>query len=145
MFYLVTIMTHLITTTNSRRRQLWQQLFGQDTLPVLHPRPRWQWLPGRQTEALAYDLDLQALPDGALARLAAYVAQRSGWPYDYAKAAVQGGWAILATNCYLAAVPESVEGKEKPAEDTSLPAFSERKLAQHPTFVRQQAPVYASS
>lgn len=102
-------MTWLITTTDAQRRQLWQHLFGRDTLPVLAPRPRWQWLPGRQFEALAYDLDVQALPDGALARLAAYVAQRSGWPYDYAKAAVQGGWAITATNCQLVTNEEPVE------------------------------------
>ena len=128
-------MTYLISTTNSRRSQLWLRLFGQDTLPVLHPRPRWQWLPGRQSEALAYDLDVQALPDGALARLAAYVAQRSGWPYDYAKAAVQGGWAILATNCYLA--------EEQRIEDA--PAFDRRKSARFPMFTYSPTATYASS
>jgi len=120
-------MTWLITTTDTRRRQLWQHLFGRDTLPVLHPRPRWQWLPGHQAEVLAYDLDVQALPDGALARLAAYVAERSGWSYDYAKAAVRGGWPIKAMNCCAV--------EEKPVADTaSVPAFVQPGL-----FARQQA------
>lgn len=123
--------TAYITTTDRRRRALWQRLFGTDVLPVLHPYPRWQWLPGHEFEVLAYDLDVQALPDGALARLAAYVAERSGWPYSYAKAAVQGGWAITATNCQL--VSDLVA--EKPVEDIeSSPAY----FLQIPMFARQR-------
>lgn len=127
-------MTWLITTTDVQRRQLWQHLFGRDTLPVLAPRPRWQWLPGRQFEALAYDLDVQALPDGALARLAAYVAERSGWPYSYAKAAVRGGWAILATNCQV---------EEKPVSDAASADSSPASFVQPGLFARQQV-AYAS-
>ena len=96
-------MSYLITTTDPHRRRLWQRLFGQETLPVLHPYPRWQWLPGHQRETLAYDLALKALPAGARDRLAAYVAWRAGWPYDYAQTAVKGGWAIPAANCRPAA------------------------------------------
>ncbi len=104
-------MTYLITTTDPQRRRLWRHLFGKTTLPVMAPRPRWQWLPGRPHEALAYDLDMKALPSGAAARLAAYVAQQAGWPYAYAKAAVQGGWAITAVNCRLL--------EEKPAKESA--------------------------
>jgi hypothetical protein len=121
-------MTWLITTTDTQRRQLWQHLFGRDTLPVLHPRPRWQWLPGREFEALAYDLDVAALHPMAVARLADYVGERAGWPYQYAKAAVEGGWPITAVNC-------STVEKEKPVEDIeSSPA----SFLQLPMFARQQ-------
>lgn len=123
-------MTWLITTTDVQRRLLWQHLFGRDTLPVLHPRPRWQHLVGRQNEVLAYDLDVQALPDGALARLAAYVAERSGWPYNYAKAVVQGGWPITAVNC------STVE--EKPVSDAASADTSPAYFVQPDLFARQQ-------
>ena len=121
-------MTYLITTTDTHRRQLWRHLFGRETLPVLAPRPRWQWLPGRQVETLAYDLNMKALPDGALARLAAYVARRADWPYNYAKTAVQSGWAITAVNCQLV--------KEKPVKGIASPTLT------HPTYTRQ--PIYPS-
>ncbi len=121
-------MTYLITTSDSHRRHLWRHLFGRETLPVLAPRPRWQWLTGRQAETLAYDLDMKALPEGAMARLAAYVARRADWPYAYAKTAVQSGWAIKAANCQLV--------KEKPVKGIPSPTLT------RPTYARQS--IYSS-
>lgn len=122
-----------ITTTDARRRTLWLRLFGTAVLPVLHPRPRWQWLPGHQYEALAYDLDVGALPGGAPDRLAAYVARRAGWPYDYARAAVQGGWAITAVNCRLATESEKPVEEDSPA--SLLPIWGKGMFArEHPAY-----------
>jgi hypothetical protein len=78
-------------------------------------------------ETLAYDLDVRALPDGALARLAAYVAKRSGWSYKYARAAVNGGWAITAVNCHVV--------EETPVEKTETsPALPFPGLARQQSF-----------
>jgi hypothetical protein len=124
-------MTYLITTTDPQRRQLWRHLFGKAALPVLAPRPRWQWLAGRPNEVLAYDLDVNALPAGAVSRLAAYVARRAGWPYEYAKAAVQGGWAVTAVNCRLV--------EEKPVEKSStLPVLDDRHASHTQRWMRPQ-------
>jgi len=117
-------MTYLITTSDPHRRQLWRHLFGRDTLPVLTSRPRWQWLTGRQVETLAYDLDMKALPEGAVARLAAYVARRADWPYSYAKTAVQSGWTISAAGCRLLLEEEtSVRIAKAPLPASALPVL----------------------
>lgn len=55
--------TAAITTTSQQRRARWQAIFGADQLPVLAAEPRWQVGRGefRETEILAYDLDVSRL------------------------------------------------------------------------------------
>lgn len=83
-----------ITTSNRKREQLWQRLFGRSDLPVLHAAPRLQELPGRTV--LAYDLALQMLHAGDRARLAAHAAWRYGLDYEQARQTLDGelSWTI---------------------------------------------------
>lgn len=52
-----------VTTTDRRRRERWQAIFGTDQLPVLSAKPRWQVGRGefRETEFYAYDLAVAGL------------------------------------------------------------------------------------
>jgi len=52
-----------VTTTDRRRRERWQAIFGTDRLPVLTGKPRWQVGRGefRETEYYAYDLAVAGL------------------------------------------------------------------------------------
>lgn len=65
-------MSYYVTTSSPKRRALWLRLFGVDRLPVVSPKPRWQVGRGefRETETLAYDLDVARLHWMALSRAA---------------------------------------------------------------------------
>lgn len=85
-----------VTTSDPRRLRTWQRVFGTDTLPVLSDRARFQAVPGRVGDMLAYDLDLAALLPWQRSRFAAYVARKYGWDYVTALAEVEGAvsWPI---------------------------------------------------
>lgn len=80
---------YYVVPTEQWRRAKWERIFGDWRLPVLSPRPRWQEHPGRGA-ILAFDLDLRALPRGALYRLAAYTASRYSIAYEETLASLSG-------------------------------------------------------
>lgn len=83
-----------VTPTSEQRAATWRRLFGTDTLPVLHDRPRLQET--RRGSVEAYDLAVEALTGWQLARLAAYVANRTGQLYADVLADVAAGWPLVA-------------------------------------------------
>lgn len=94
-----------ITTTDTTRRSLWLRLFGRDTLPVKHAKPRWIHKQGVGCAdpflTLAYDLDLSRLHEGDICRLAGWVAKRQGVAYKQALMTIRSGWTIPAANCEI--------------------------------------------
>lgn len=92
-----------ISTSDERRRQLWQHLFGTDTLPVCSAEPRWQELPGRAFPVLAYDLALRDLSQAQRNRFAGYVARKYGRAYEDTLAEMETAvsFPIKADNVYV--------------------------------------------
>lgn len=65
-----------VITENNSRRSRWFLAFGVTRLPVKHTEPRWQEVPdlfGQPKTILAYDLDASRLPQGRVAKTAAYL------------------------------------------------------------------------
>lgn len=93
---------YYVTSLQQKRRARWEEIFGDDRLPVIHPQPRLQALePGRPDE-LAYDLDVPALHPMQRERLARHLASTNGLPHDEARALVEGSFiAIPAGGCEL--------------------------------------------
>lgn len=80
---------HYIATVDQRRRQLWENLFGDDKLPVVAPEPRWQAVEPGRPETLAYDLDTKALHWMQRERLASHIANLQGLRLEDARALVE--------------------------------------------------------
>ena len=70
---------YVIMTTDSKRAEKWNSLFGVDRLPVVTNQARWQDIDGLST--FAYDLDLKRLSDAQRNAFAATVAKRTGRDY----------------------------------------------------------------
>lgn len=78
-----------------KRRLKWLNIFGTDTLPVLHTHPR--EVERVEGTILAYDLDVSKLHQGQLDRLSAYIARRDHRPYHEVREIVAEGWTLPAT------------------------------------------------
>lgn len=117
-------MSYFITCSNAQRLAIWQKLFGMDYLPVLAPRPRWQFVDGR--EIPAYDLALSQLSQWQRIRLATYTAKRQGRPYPEVLAELQAtvSWPVKARDCVV--VVEATELRPSPF---SLPVAGYGRLA----------------
>jgi hypothetical protein len=102
-----------IATSSQARAALWKRLFGASELPVLHPEPRLQQIPGVGAK-MAYDLDLTALHGFARLRLAAHVARRTGMDYALVSQDVMTmvSWPIRAEGCVL--VETAVSERKRP-------------------------------
>lgn len=109
-----------ITTTNERRLRLWHNLFGATELPVMSPRPRFQYRKHRPERIYAYDLDASRLTEWQRSRFAAYIARKMRVNYATALHLVDA-WPIEASGCRV--VESSKEETAVPSWETAVFAF----------------------
>ena len=96
-------MDWLIATTDRKRSDHWDRVFGRHTLPVKSERPL-GWIVNAGTEPRrAYELDAARLHPMARARFAATLVRRLRVGYSDAMALVDG-WLIDSSNCELETV-----------------------------------------
>jgi len=98
-----------VSTTSQRRSQEWERVFGTDILPVLDARPRLQSI--RNRPVMAYDLNLAALHQGQLNRLAGHISRKTHTPYLVALEMVRTAvaWPVEATeDTYITEAAEEV-------------------------------------
>lgn len=89
---------YVITPINENRAKRWEKVYGRSELPVKFPLPhlactqRWGDVP-------VYYLDVTAVPDALLDRLATFEARRNGTSYQEARLSVRREWLIRADEC----------------------------------------------
>lgn len=89
-----------VSPLEENRKQRWERIYGRSYLPIKYPTPhiactqRWGDVP-------VYYLDVTAVPDALLDRLATYEAKRMGIHYQEARAAVRREWLIRAEGCLV--------------------------------------------
>ncbi|WP_420645418.1 hypothetical protein [Candidatus Leptofilum sp.] len=89
---------YVITPINENRAKRWERVYGCIELPVKYPLPhlactqRWGDVP-------VYYLDIAAVPDALLDRLATFEARRTRTSYQEARIAVRREWLIRADEC----------------------------------------------
>ena len=89
---------YVITPINENRAKRWEKVYGRTELPVKFPLPhlactqRWGDVP-------VYYLDITAVPDALLDRLATFEARRTGTSYQEARLSVRREWLIRADEC----------------------------------------------
>ena len=112
-----------VSTTSQRRAQEWERIFGTDILPVLDARPRLQSI--RNRSVMAYDLDLAALHQGQIVRLAGHVSRKTNTPYPVALKNLQtaAGWPIEAADDVQ--ITEAAEEVNTP----TLPLFAPGQMS----------------
>lgn len=93
---------YYITTEDETRLEMWRKLFRSYRLPVKQDKPRWQFLPGKVLEVLAYDLDASRLTPKQKVKFSGYIAKV--YELSPEQAALQmNNWPIEAKNCHLLA------------------------------------------
>jgi hypothetical protein len=113
------MMTHWITTTDSKRLRQWERVFGTAVLPVLHPRARFVTGEDGHSRPM-YDLALSHLNSWQRERLAADVARRTQRGYADVLREIQArpSYPITAANCHVVVV------EEFPEETASRPSLA---------------------
>lgn len=121
-----------VSTTSRVRSQEWERIFGTDILPVLDARPRLQSI--RNRPVMAFDLDLAALHQGQIARLAGHVSRKTRTPYPEALEMVRTAvaWPIEATEDVQ--ITEAAEEVNTP----TLPLFAPNQM--RPPWLRMPHP-----
>ncbi len=110
-------MTHyFITPIHENLAHLWEKVYGRTSLPVKYPYPhlactqRWGDVP-------VYYLDVTAVPEALLNRLATYEARRLGINYHEARHLVHHEWLIRAEGCQV----EKAPSPETPSWQAAFP------------------------
>jgi hypothetical protein len=91
-------MTYFVTPLDDKRSQRWELVYGRSYLPIKYPQPhlactqRWGTVP-------VYYLDIAAVPDALLDRIATFEARRLGLNYGEARLNVRQEWLIRAEGC----------------------------------------------
>jgi len=91
-------MTYFVTPLDDKRSQRWEMVYGRSYLPIKYPQPhlactqRWGTVP-------VYYLDIAAVPDALLDRIATFEARRLGLNYGEARLNVRQEWLIRAEGC----------------------------------------------
>jgi hypothetical protein len=89
---------YVITPINENRAKRWEKVYGRTDLPVKFALPhlactqRWGDVP-------VYYLDVTAVPDALLDRLATFEARRTRTSYQEARLSVRREWLIRADEC----------------------------------------------
>lgn len=89
----------LLPTATAARRQRWQQIFGAEQIQVIHARPRETCTADGRIH-LVYDVDIRALDETVVRRLANHLAART-WklPFDQALADITAyGYQVSAAD-----------------------------------------------
>ena len=108
---------YIITPINENRAKRWEKVYGRTEIPVKYPLPhlactqRWGDVP-------VYYLDVTAVPNALLDRLATFEARRSGISYHEARLSVRREWLIRADTCQPARKAVTV-----PTAPSAQPAF----------------------
>jgi hypothetical protein len=94
-------MSYFIATSEQRRADKWQRIFGVNHLPVMSSWPRPDLVNGR--EAPVYDLAISRLRQSQRDRLAAYKAKHTRRPYREVLAEINAAISlpIKASGCYV--------------------------------------------
>lgn len=107
---------YFITPLHKSKKEHWEKMYGRSYLPVKYPSPhiactqRWGEVP-------VYYLEVTAVPDALLDRLATFEAKRLGIHYQEARALVRREWLIRADDCQVVkSLPEK--------EPTWQPSFT---------------------
>ena len=93
-------MAYYVTPLDEKRLQRWEMVYGRSHLPIKYPQAhlactqRWGTTP-------VYYLDVTAVPDALLDRLATFEARRLGISYAEARLNVRQEWLIRAEGCKL--------------------------------------------
>jgi hypothetical protein len=93
-------MTYFVTPLDEKRSQRWEIVYGRTYLPIKYTQPhmactqRWGTVP-------VYYLDITAVPDALLDRIATFEARRLGISYGEARLNVRQEWLILAEGCKI--------------------------------------------
>ena len=91
---------YFVSPLHENQKQRWEKMYGRSHLPIKYPTPhiactqRWGDVP-------VYYLDVMAVPDALLNRLATYESKRMGIHYQEARAAVRREWLIRAEGCLV--------------------------------------------
>jgi len=91
-------MTYFVTPLDEKRSQRWEVVYGRSYLPIKYAQPhlactqRWGTVP-------VYYLDIAAVPDALLDRIATFEARRLGLSYGEARLNVRQEWLIRAEGC----------------------------------------------
>ena len=91
-------MTYFVTPLDDKRSQRWEMVYGRSSLPIKYAQPhlactqRWGTVP-------VYYLDIAAVPDALLDRIATFEARRLGLNYGEARLNVRQEWLIRAEGC----------------------------------------------
>lgn len=93
-------MMSYVTPLDEKRIRRWEMVYGRSHLPIKYNQPhmactqRWGTVP-------VYYLDVTAVPDALLDRLATFEARRLGISYTEARLNVRQEWLIRAEGCKL--------------------------------------------
>jgi len=116
---------YYVATTSQKRAAEWERIFGMDQLPILSADSRLQTV--RDEVTMAYDLDINALHQGQVFRLASHVARRCRISYEVALNQVETAvsWPIEATeDTYITKAAESVRSIQPLPRFSFLPRFA---------------------
>ncbi|GJM41105.1 MAG: hypothetical protein DHS20C20_13870 [Ardenticatenaceae bacterium] len=108
---------YVITPISENRAKRWEKVYGRTELPVKYPLPhlactqRWGDVP-------VYYLDITAVPDALLDRLATFESRRTRISYQEARVVVRREWLIRADECQPAR-----KAMPTPAAPSWQPAF----------------------
>ena len=110
-------MSYYVTPLDEKRNQRWEMVYGRSHLPVKYNQPhmactqRWGTVP-------VYYLDVAAVPEALLDRLATFEARRLGINYATARINVRQEWLIRAEGCKL---QKSIPTEETTPWQTAFP------------------------
>ncbi len=93
-------MTYYVTPVDEKRRQRWEMVYGRSHLPIKY-RQAHQACTQRWGNVPVYYLDVTAVPDAVLDRLATFEARRLGISYAEARLNVRQEWLIRAEGCQV--------------------------------------------
>ncbi len=111
-------MTYFVSPTSEKRQRQWERAYGRSQLPVKFAHPhvactqRWGDVP-------VYYLDISAVPDALLDRIATFEARRLGISYHQARLSVRTEWLIRADGCQV----DSAEVVDHDPLQRSFPFF----------------------
>lgn len=105
---------YIVTPLDENRIKKWEKIYGRAHLPVKYPQPhlactqRWGDVP-------VYYLDVTAVPEALLNRLATFEARRLGLSYAQARNNVRREWLIRAEGCLVEKADVSDDRSWQPA------------------------------
>ena len=117
-------MMYYITPLDEKRIHRWEMVYGRSHLPIKYPQAhmactqRWGTVP-------VYYLDVTAVPDALLDRLATFESRRLGINYTEARMNVRQEWLIRAEGCKL---EKSIPVPETPPWQPAFPFLQQIPL-----------------